>query len=139
MPRSGRRPPMKRAGEPTTTAPPSRPPPRVRTMPEPLRCVPPQAVIAGYDFSTGAAKALAFDLDGRVLAQARLPTVLHTEGGVSELSLAHLEAQARDATRALADGLRAAGRLADWAACGISATHHTAGRISATAAEVRRA
>ena len=33
-------------------------------MPEPLRCVPPTALIAGWDFSTGAVKCLAFDLAG---------------------------------------------------------------------------
>src|SRR5262245_3990166 len=108
-------------------------------MPETLRCVPPEAVIVGYDFSTGAVKALAFDLDGKVLAQVRLPTDLWTEGGVSELNLMQLEGQARASTRALAAALRRDGRLNDWAAAGISATHHTAGRIDESAAQVRRA
>jgi xylulokinase len=108
-------------------------------MAEPLRCVPPDSVIVGYDFSTGSVKALAFDLDGKVLAEARLPADLWTEGGVSELNLMQLEGQARAATRIIAGKLRDCGRLKDWAAAGISATHHTAGRIDADAAQVRRA
>src|SRR5438045_6959773 len=108
-------------------------------MAEPLRPVPPEAVIVGYDFSTGAVKALALDLDGRVLAQVRLPTDLWTAGGVSELNLLQLEGQARASTRALAAALRRAGRLNDWAAAGLSATHHTAGRIDADGVPVRRA
>src|SRR5438552_43508 len=107
-------------------------------MSEALRCVPPESVIVGYDFSTGSVKALAFDLAGSVLAEARLPTDLWTEGGVSELNLMQLEGQARAITRVIAAKLRAAGRLKDWAAGGISATHHTAGRIDANAAQVRR-
>jgi len=106
---------------------------------EPLRYVPPSAVIAGFDFSTGAVKGLAFDLDGQALAEVRLPTDLWTEGGVSELNLMQLEGQARAAVRMLAARLRERGRLGDWAAIGISATHHTAGRIDADHAQVRRA
>ena len=41
-------------------------------MPEPLRCVPPNALVAGWDFSTGAVKCLAFDLQGNVIDQVRL-------------------------------------------------------------------
>jgi xylulokinase len=108
-------------------------------VPDSLRTVPPGSIVAGYDFSTGAVKALAFDLTGRTLAEVRLPTDLWTEGGVSELNLMQLEGQARAATRALAARLREAGRLTDWVACGVSATHHTAGRIDADRVQVRRA
>ncbi len=108
-------------------------------MPEPLRRVRPESVIAGWDFSTGAVKCLAFDLDGNTVAEVRLPTDLWTEGGVSELNLMQLEGQARASVRALAAQLRAIGRLADWVAGGISATHHTAGRIDADHVQVRRA
>ena len=41
--------------------------------------------------------------------------------------------------RALVAELRAAGRLKDWIAAGISATHHTAGRIDRNHNQVRRA
>lgn len=108
-------------------------------MAEPLRRVPPQSVITGWDFSTGAAKCLAFDLEGRTLAEVRLPTDLWTEGGVCELNLMQLEGQARASVRAMASRLRALGRLDDWIAGGISATHHTAGRIDADHVQVRRA
>lgn len=108
-------------------------------MAEPLRCVPAEGVITGWDFSTGAVKCLAFDLDGRALAEVRLPTDLWTEGGVSELNLLQLEGQARASTRAIASRLRALGRLKDWVAGGISATHHTAGRLDADRLPVRRA
>ncbi|MCI0456319.1 MAG: xylulose kinase [Gemmataceae bacterium] len=108
-------------------------------MAEPLRFVPPEAVITGWDFSTGAVKCLAFDLEGNMLAQVRLPTDLWTEGGISELNLMQLEGQARASTRMIAARLRDLGRLQDWAAGGISATHHTAGRIDSDRAQVRRA
>ncbi len=108
-------------------------------MPEPLRCAPPSALVAGWDFSTGAVKALAFDLAGAVVAEVRLPTDLWTAGGVSELNLLQLEGQARASTRALAARLRELGRLQDWLVGGISATHHTAGRIDADGNPVRRA
>jgi sugar (pentulose or hexulose) kinase len=106
---------------------------------EPLRCADPRTVIAGWDFSTGAVKCLAFDLSGRTLAEVRLPTDLWCEGGVSELNLMQLEGQARASTRAIAARLREQGRLADWAAGGVSATHHTAGRIDRDRVQVRRA
>ena len=102
-------------------------------MAEPLQCVSPSSVITGWDFSTGAVKCLAFDLDGRTLAEVRLPTDLWTAGGVSELNLLQLEGQARASTRAIAARLRELGRLQHWLAGGISATHHTAGRIDAIA------
>lgn len=108
-------------------------------MPEILRCVPPRAVITGWDFSTGACKCLAFDLDGNVLAESRLGTDLWTTSGVSELNLLLLEGQARATTRAIANRLREQGRLADWVAGGISATHHTAGRIDTDHNPIRRA
>jgi sugar (pentulose or hexulose) kinase len=101
--------------------------------------VPSEALVAGWDFSTGAVKCLAFDLDGQALAEVRLPTDLWTDGGVSELNLMQLEGQARCSVRGLAARLREAGRLSDWAAGGISATHHTAGRIDAEHVPVRRA
>jgi xylulokinase len=106
---------------------------------EPLRCVDPQTVITGWDFSTGAVKCLAFDLSGRTLAEVRLPTDLWCEGGVSELNLMQLEGQARASTRAITGRLRELDRLTDWAAGGISATHHTAGRIDRDRVQVRRA
>src|SRR5262249_35177293 len=62
-----------------------------------------------------------------------------TESGVSELNLMQLEGQARASVRAIAGCLRAAGRLRHWAAGGVSATHHTAGRIDAERVQVRRA
>jgi xylulokinase len=102
-------------------------------MSEALRCVPPNAIIVGYDFSTGGVKALAFDLAGNTVAQVRLPTDLWTEGGVSELNLMQLEGQARASTRGLSK------LLSNWVACGISATHHTAGRIAWPCIQVRRA
>src|SRR4051812_25551749 len=105
----------------------------------PIRHVSPSTVIAGLDFSTGAVKGLAFDLEGKTLAEVRLPTDLWTEGGVSELNLMQLEGQARSVVRGLAARLRSIGRLDDWMAIGISATHHTAGRVDAEHLQVRRA
>jgi sugar (pentulose or hexulose) kinase len=104
-----------------------------------LRRVSPESVVTGWDFSTGAVKCLAFDLGGRVLAEVRLPTDLWTAGGVSELNLMQLEGQARASVRAMAGRLRELGRLEDWVAGGVSATHHTAGRIDADHVQVRRA
>ncbi|HET6575488.1 MAG TPA: FGGY family carbohydrate kinase [Fimbriiglobus sp.] len=108
-------------------------------MPDALRCVPPTALIAGWDFSTGSVKCLAFDLSGTVVAEVRLPTDLWTEAGVCELNLMQLEGQARTSVRALAGALRRIGRLDDWVAGGVSATHHTAGRIDRDHLQVRRA
>ena len=108
-------------------------------MAEPLRCVANDGVITGWDFSTGGVKCLAFDMNGRMLAEVRLPTDLWTEGGVSELNLMQLEGQARGSVRAMASKLRDIGRLRHWVAGGISATHHTAGRIDADRNQVRRA
>ena len=45
-------------------------------MAEPVRCVAPRSVITGWDFSTSGVKCLAFGLDGRVVAEVRLPTDL---------------------------------------------------------------
>jgi sugar (pentulose or hexulose) kinase len=108
-------------------------------MTQALQCVQPNAIITGWDFSTGAVKCLAFDLDGKTLAQVRLPTDLWTEGGVSELNLAQLEGQAYASTRAIIGRLRDLGRLQGWVAGGISATHHTSGRIDGDQLQVRRA
>jgi sugar (pentulose or hexulose) kinase len=108
-------------------------------MPEPLRRVPPESVVTGWDFSTGAVKCLAFDLDGNTLAEVRLPTDLWTEGGVSELNVLQLEGQARASARALAARLHKLGRLKNWVTGGISATHHTAGRLDANRVPVGRA
>jgi sugar (pentulose or hexulose) kinase len=104
-----------------------------------LRSVAPESVIAGWDFSTSGVKCLAFDLEGNTIAEVRLPTDLWTRGGVSELNLLQLEGQARASVRALAARLRERGRLKDWVAGGISATHHTSGRIDAEHNQVRRA
>jgi xylulokinase len=108
-------------------------------MAETLQCVPGSSVVTGWDFSTGAVKCLAFDLDGNTIARVRLPTDLWTERGVSELNLMQLEGQAYASTRAMTRQLRELGRLTDWAAGGISATHHTAGRIDRDGNQVRRA
>jgi sugar (pentulose or hexulose) kinase len=106
-------------------------------MPESLRFVSSKSVVTGWDFSTGGVKCLAFDLDGNTVAHVRLPTDLWTEGGVSELNLMQLEGQALASTRAMAARLRDLKR--DWVAGGISATHHTSGRIDADHNQVRRA
>jgi sugar (pentulose or hexulose) kinase len=112
-------------------------------MPEALRFVPPESVISGWDFSTGGVKCLAFDLDGNTLAEVRLPTDLWKgdpyDDAVCELNLMQLEGQARASVRALANRLRELKRLEHWLAGGISATHHTAGRIDADCNPVRRA
>ena len=108
-------------------------------MTEPIRCVPENAIITGWDFSTGAVKCLAFDLEGNTLAEARIPTDLWTANGVAELNIMQLEGQARSITRAIANRLKELGRLQDWIAGGISATHHTSGRIDRDLLQVRRA
>jgi sugar (pentulose or hexulose) kinase len=104
-----------------------------------LRCVPPDALVVGWDFGTQAAKAIAFDLAGNVVAECRARNELYTEGGVTELDLGVIEHLARDTARELAARLRDLGRLDDWLAAGVSATHHTSGRIDADARQVRRA
>jgi sugar (pentulose or hexulose) kinase len=108
-------------------------------MSDSLRHLSPQSVITGWDFSTSGVKCLAFDIEGDTLADVRLPTDLWTQGGVSELNILQLEGQARASVRAIADKLRKLGRLGDWIAGGISATHHTSGRIDANRNQVRRA
>lgn len=117
-------------------------------MADTLRCTPADRIITGWDFSTGSVKCLAFDLDGQKLAEVRLPTDLFRgpilgdrllEPGTFELSLLQLEGQARATTRAIASRLRELGRLKHWVAGGISATHHTAGRIDRDSLQVRRA
>lgn len=109
-------------------------------MPEPLRHVPADTVLTGWDFSTGAVKCLAFDLDGNAIAQVRLPTDLWTPvANVAELNLLQLEGQAIASTRGIIRQLRDLNRLDHWRAGGVSATHHTAGRIDRDANQVRRA
>ncbi len=112
-------------------------------MTEPLRCTAPKSLIAGWDFSTGGVKCLIFDLKGKVVAETRLPTDLWqgspVEEGLSELNIMQLEGQARASVRAIAAQLRRKKRLGNWVAGGISATHHTAGRIDANQVQVRRA
>lgn len=108
-------------------------------MAQTLRQVGPDSIITGWDFSTGGVKCLAFDLQGKTVARVNLPTDLWTKGGVRELNLMQLEGQARASVRAMADELRAKGRLNHWVAGGISATHHTAGRIDRRRLQVRRA
>jgi sugar (pentulose or hexulose) kinase len=105
----------------------------------PLRHVDPNSVITGWDFSTSGVKCLAFDIHGNTLAEVRLTTDLCTDGGVTELNIAQLEGQARGSVRAMAARLRELGRLDHWVAGGISATHHTAGRIDRDRCQVRRA
>lgn len=101
--------------------------------------LPSSSIITGWDFSTGSVKCLAFDLAGNVVAEVRGPTDLWTEGGVSELNLMMLEGQARSTTRGIAAKLKELGRLQDWVGGGISATHHTAGRVDRLGNQVRRA
>ncbi len=108
-------------------------------MAESLRCVAPESIITGWDFSTSGVKCLAFDLQGNTVAEVRLPTDLWTTGGVSELNLLQLEGQARASVRAIGARLRERGRLKAWVAGGISATHHTSGRIDLEHNQVRRA
>ena len=68
-------------------------------MAEPLRCVKPETIVTGWDFSTGAVKCLAFDLDGKSVAEVRLPWKPLDRRRRVELNLMQLEGQAR-ATRA---------------------------------------
>ena len=115
-------------------------------MPEPLRCVPADAVVVGWDFSTTAVKALAFDLSGAVVARSwfkndvwtdfeRLESRRCLDLGNREINLLQLEGQARASTRDLAPQLQSR----SWLAAGISATHHTAGWIDANHNPIRRA
>lgn len=111
----------------------------IAPMPQQLQCVEANSIITGWDFSTGAVKCLAFDLKGNVLAQTRFDTELWTDAGVCELNLMQLEGQARASTREVAAQLLGQARLHDWVGGGISATHHTAGRIDIHHNQVRRA
>src|SRR5262249_14865095 len=108
-------------------------------MAKSLQHVHPDSVITGWDFSTGSVKCLAFSLAGRTLAEVRLPTDQYEQGGARELNLCQLEGQAHATTRAMANRLRERGLLERWVAGGISATHHTAGRIDGDYLQVRRA
>lgn len=96
------------------------------------------SLIVGWDFSTSGVKCLAFDTSGETVAEVRLPTDLWTPGGSSELNIFQLEGQARAGVRAMAGLLREMGRLQDWVANGISATHHSSGRIDDNHTQVRR-
>jgi len=118
-------------------------------MPERLRCISDNAIFTGWDFSTGSVKCIAFDLQGKVVAEVSMPTDLWygtpdesgriADFGSVELNLMQLEGQARASVRAIAGMLRRKKRLGDWVAGGISGTHHTAGRIDKHALQVRRA
>jgi len=112
-------------------------------MPEALQCVKRTAVITGWDFSTGGVKCLAFDIEGHVLAEVRLPTDIwfgdSPATGIRELNVMQLEGQAYASVRAIAAELTRQGRIKDWVAGGISATHHTSARIDALGNQVRRA
>src|SRR4051794_30691166 len=108
-------------------------------MPQPLRHVPADTVVTGWDFSTGAVKCLAFDLDGNTIAYVRLPTDLWTQPpGVSELNLMQIEGQAYASTRGVVRQLRDHGRLGHWRAGAVPAPPHPAGRIDADGNQVRR-
>jgi xylulokinase len=96
-------------------------------------------VLVGCDFSTGSVKAIAFDLNGKILTEVRLPTDLYLESGVSELGITQLEGQTRSVIRSMSRKLADLNRLQDWKIIGISATHHTSGRIDAAWSQVRRA
>jgi sugar (pentulose or hexulose) kinase len=112
-------------------------------MTESLKYIRPESVVTGWDFSTGSVKCLAFGMEGRTIAEVHLPTDLWHgnpyDPQSSELNLMQLEGQARASVRAIVDQLREKGRLNDWIAGGISATHHTAGRIDRNQNQVRRA
>ena len=118
-------------------------------MAEPLRCVKGNAVITGWDFSTGSVKCIAFDVQGAAIAEVSMPTDLWygtpdekgqiADFGIVELNLKQLEGQARASVRAMAAALKRRRRLGDWVAGGISATHHTGGRIDRDRVQVRRA
>lgn len=104
--------------------------------------LPSDGIITGWDFSTSGVKCLAFDLHGKVVARTSQTTDLWyghpEEEGLRELSVTQLEGQARASVRAIADELRKIGRLQHWIAGGISATHHTSGRIDSRHNQVRR-
>ncbi len=85
-------------------------------MSEPLRFVPAEGLVVGWDFSTGSVKCLVFGMDGQTVAEVRLPTDLSNgdpaNPAVSELNLMQLEGQARRASvRGIAAEFKAAGRL----------------------------
>ncbi len=107
-------------------------------MPVSLRCVDPQAIIVGWDFSTGSVKALAFGVDGQVHTEVRFPTDLFTDGGVSELGYMQLEGQALATTRGVVSDLQDLQMDSHWVAGGISATHHTAGWLDEQGNQIRR-
>jgi xylulokinase len=99
---------------------------------------PESALIAGWDFSTGSVKCLMFDRGGSVVAEFRGPTDLWEADGAVELNAMMLEGQAAASARSMIGQLQAMGRLKDWVAGGISATHHTCGRVDAFGNPIRR-
>lgn len=121
-------------------------------MPEPLRCVPETALVVGWDFSTSAVKALAFNMQGNVVARSWFKNDVwidytpdpdnrerYIDSGNREINLMQLEGQARASAREM-EALLAEERFEDdWLAAGISATHHTAGLIDANNNQIRRA
>lgn len=104
---------------------------------EQLKYVEPNELIAGLDFSTGSVKGLLLTPTGETVAEVKYPAEQLGTDGVREMSITELAKQAKtvivDLGRWLAKNPKS--RLA---ACGISATHHTAGRIDAANHEVRR-
>ncbi|MFO0801635.1 MAG: FGGY-family carbohydrate kinase [Gemmataceae bacterium] len=121
-------------------------------MPEPLRCVPESTIIVGWDFSTSAVKALAFNLRGNVVARSWFKNDVWTDytpapanrecfidSGNREINLMQLEGQARASAREIEALLEEEGFADEWLAAGISATHHTAGWIDANHNPIRRA
>ncbi|MBC8868821.1 MAG: xylulose kinase [Planctomycetes bacterium] len=112
-------------------------------MTEKKLCMPLRSIVTGWDFSTGEVKCLAFDMTGEVLAEVRLPTDLWkgdpADENISELNLLQLEGQARASVRGIVAQLKDSARLNDWVAGGISATHHTGGRIDENFLPIRRA
>ena len=98
-------------------------------MTEPLRHVSEDSLILGWDFSTGSVKCRAYRIDGTVAHLSHFPTDLWTEGGVSELNLMQLEGQAIETLHDIAWNGWYYGGLEKMVAGGISATHHTAGRL----------
>ena len=99
----------------------------------------PRMPSSSLDSSTGGVKALAFDLSGQTVPRrcGFHRSVDRGRGIGTEPDAARRAVPA--ATRAIADALANRTRRKHWIACGISATHHTAGRIDWYGNQVRRA